>query len=294
MAVAEPANSTRPPPSRGAGHGRKRAWLAAVYAFLVLYAVWSLFPVIWVFLTSFKTNVQALATPPQVFFEPTFDNYPGVFETVFQFPRIFLNSVIIAAVGTAVIIVLAVPAAYGLSRFLRVRRGRLGLGIISARTFPPIALAIPFFLLMQSAGLIDTRVSVVVANVAFSLPFAIWMIFGFVESLPIEMEEAAMVDGCGPLRTLTRIVLPLILPGVGATAILVTIVAWREFLFPLVLTSRNAETLPVVVGEFITEYGLHWGQLSAFAMITILPVVIFSAVAGKYLVLGFSGGGVKG
>lgn len=265
-----------------------------VYGFLVLYCIWSLFPIIWVFLTSFKTNAQALQVPPQIFFEPTFENYPGVFERIFQFPKVIFNSVLIAAASTLAILLLAVPAAYGLSRFVHARKGVVGLSIISARTFPRIALAIPLFLLMQGAGLIDTRVSVIIANVAFSLPFAIWMIFGFVESVPIEVEEAARVDGCSRFGALVRVVFPLILPGVGATGILTTIVAWREFLFPLILTSREARTLPVVVGDFITSQGTNWGELTAFAMITILPVVVFAAFVGKYLVHGFSGGAVKG
>jgi multiple sugar transport system permease protein len=273
---------------------RRRAFTALMYGFLVVYAAVSLFPVVWVLLTSFKNNLQALETPPKLFFQPTFGNYPDAVDRVFRFPQVFANSLLVAAAGTAVIIALAVPAGYGISRFLAVRRTRFGLAVISARTIPGVALAIPLFLLMQSAGLIDTRTSVVAANVAFSLPFAIWMIYGFIEAVPLELEEAARLDGASRLVVLLRIVVPLALPGIGATAILTSIVAWREFLFPLVLTSRDARTLPVVVGQFITEFGINWGELCAFAMMTILPVIIFSALVGKYLVQGFTGGGVKG
>lgn len=271
---------------------RRVTWL--VYAFCSVYAVWSLAPVFWVLLTSFKRNVDALASPPQLFFHPVLSNYPGVFSTVDGFPRVLLNSVIVAAVGTALIILLSVPAAYGLNRLTRLGRAKVGLGIISIRTFPGVAIAIPLYLLMESAGLLDTREAVILANVAFSLPFAIWVIYGFIDLVPVEIEEAAAIDGCSRLGTLVRVVLPTILPGVGATAILTSIVAWREFLFPLVLTTHNARTLPVVIGDFITGSGTDWGGLCAFAVITIAPVALFSLFVGKYLVLGFSGGAVKG
>jgi multiple sugar transport system permease protein len=272
----------------------RRSWAkGGVYLFLGGYAAWSLLPVLWVLLSSFKSNVDVLTVPPKLVFTPTLSNYPGVLETVPGFWHVALNSVVVAAVGTAVIVGLALPAAYALNRFTRVRRGRLGLSIISARTFPTIALAIPLYMLMQSAGLLDTKTSVILANVAFSLPFAIWMIYGFVDSVPREIEEAAAIDGCSRLGTLIRVVTPTILPGVGATAILTSVVAWREFLFPLVLTSSNAQTLPVVIGNFITGSGTDWGQLCAFAVITIAPVAAFSLFVGKYLVLGFSSGGVK-
>jgi multiple sugar transport system permease protein len=249
--------------------------------------------VLWVLLTSFKHKVDALSVPPKFIFRPTLENYTGVFDTVYAFPSVVQNSLVVAVVGTSVIVVLGVPAAYGLSRLTRIGRAKVGLSIISIRTFPGVAIAIPLYMLMQTAGLLDTRTSVVVANVAFSLPFAVWMIYGFIEALPLEIEEAAALDGCSRLGILVRVVVPSILPGVGATAILTSVVAWREFLFPLVLTSHDARTLPVVTGDFITGSGITWGQLCAFAIITIIPVALFSLVAGKYLVLGFSGGAVK-
>jgi multiple sugar transport system permease protein len=280
-------------------HGRKRPFrqrlgTVGTYSFCILYAAWSLFPILWVLLTSFKRDVDALSVPPKFLFTPIFSNYTGVFETVDGFPTTLANSVIVAAVGTAIIVLLGVPAAYGLSRLTPIGRAKVGLSIISIRTFPGVAIAIPLYLLMQTAGLLDTRTAVIFANVAFSLPFAVWVIYGFIETLPIEIEEAAALDGCSRLGTLVRVVVPSILPGIGATAILTSIVAWREFLFPLILTSHDARTLPVVTGDFITGFGINWGQLCAFAVITILPVALFGMFTGKYLVMGFSGGAVKG
>jgi len=277
-------------------HGRRTADLAAAVAYgvLLIYAAWSLFPVVWVALTSFKTNVQALAVPPALIFEPTLANYGGAIDRVDDFPRVVMNSLVIAAGSTLVIVVLALPAAYGLSRFVHARRTLIGATILSARGFPTIAVAIPLFLLMLNANLLDTHVSVIAANVSFSLPFAIWMFYGFIEAVSVEIEEAALLDGASRLTVLARIVFPIIVPGVAATAILVSIVAWREFLYPLVLTSREARTLPLVVGEFITAVGTDWGQLCAFAVMTIAPVAIFAVFSWKYLVRGFVGGGVSG
>jgi multiple sugar transport system permease protein len=267
---------------------------AIVYVCLGLYALWSLFPILWVLLISLKTSAEALVVPPQLIFRPTLANYRQVFQTVYDFPKVILNSVVIAAVGTFIILVLAVPAAYGLSRLLPLGRNAMSFGIISARTFPTIGLAIPLFLLMQNARLLDTHASVIIANVAYSLPFGIWMIFGFLESIPVELDEAAQLDGCSRLGALVRIVLPQLLPGLGATAILISIVAWREYLFPLIFVSREARTLPIVAGSFITNSGTDWGGLCAYAVMTIVPIAIFCAVTGKFLIRGFVAGAVKG
>jgi ABC-type glycerol-3-phosphate transport system permease component len=267
---------------------------ALLFGGLILYSLWAVFPIAWVLLTSFKTNAEALSVPPRLVFEPTGANYANVFATVYQFPEVVLNSVLIAIAGSALIIVLALPAAYGLSRLIPIGRGAMGFGIISARTFPTIGLAIPLFILMQNANLLDTRLAVIVANVAYSLPFGIWMILGFVEAVPVELEEAALLDGCSRVGALVRVVMPQLLPGLGATAILTSIVAWREYLFPLILTSREARTLPVVAGSFITDSGTDWGGLCAYAVMTIVPIAIFCAVTSRFLVRGFIAGAMKG
>ncbi len=280
--------------ARRANRALPRLSQALPYGVLAVYSAWAAFPILWVLLTSFKTNVDALTVPPQLLFRPTLSNYFGVFTTVYDFDAVVLNSVVIAAISTSVIIVLAVPAAYGLSRLLPTARNIMSFGIISTRTFPTIGLAIPLFILMQNAKLLDTDPAVIIANVAYSLPFGIWMIFGFVEAVPIELEEAAFLDGCSRLGVLVRVVIPQLLPGLGATAIITSIVAWREYLFPLILTSRSARTLPIVSGSFITDVGPNWGGLCAYAVMTIVPIAIFCAVTGRFLVKGFIAGAVKG
>lgn len=267
---------------------------ALLYGALIVYAAWAVLPIFWVLLTSFKTNAEALTVPPKLLFRPTFSNYSDVFETIYEFPTVVVNSVLIAAAGTFIILILAVPAGYALSRLLPLGRDTMSFGIISARTFPTIGLAIPLFIMMQNASLLDTLPAVIIANVAYSLPFGIWMVFGFVESIPIELEEAALLDGCSRLGALVRVVIPQLLPGLGATAILTSIVAWREYLFPLILTTRDARTLPIVAGSFITNTGTDWVGLCAYAVMTIVPIAIFCAVTGKILIRGFVAGAVKG
>jgi ABC-type glycerol-3-phosphate transport system permease component len=275
-------------------HTRHNLERLGLYAFLIAYAAFTLFPMLWVLLTSFKTNVQALATPPVLLFAPVVDNYVNVTLHIHDFGRVFLNSTVVALASTACILALGTPASYGLSRFVFRGSGILGFSILSTRTVPRVAIAIPLFLLMKNIGLLDTWWALILANVAYSLPFGVWMIVGFVEAIPLELEDAARIDGCGRFGTFVRIVLPLIVPGMGATAILTTIVAWNEFLMPLVMTSRDALTLPVVVGQFMTEYGIDWGQLSAFAMFTILPVVLATVFVERYLIGGLTAGAVKG
>jgi multiple sugar transport system permease protein len=279
---------------RASDHATRLLPRALLYVVLVLYGLWSLFPILWVMLTSLKPPVEALTVPPQLVFQPTLANYSSVFATVFDFRGVVMNSILIAGIGTLIILALAVPAAYGLSRLLPLGRNTMSYGIISVRTFPTIGLAIPLFILMQKVNLLDTHAAVIMANVAYSLPFGIWMIYGFLESIPLELEEAAQLDGCSRLGALVRIVIPQLLPGLGATAILISIVAWREYLFPLIFTSREARTLPVVAGSFITNSGTDWGGLCAYAVMTIVPIAIFCAVTGKFLIRGFVAGAVKG
>ena len=159
--------------NRGSGRRNAIAVHILIYGLLGIYTVWSIFPIFWVMLTSLKPPVEALSVPPQLIFQPTLANYYGVIATVYDFPSVIANSVMIASIGTLIILVLAIPAAYSLSRLLPLGRNTMSFGIISVRTFPTIGLGIPLYILMQNANLLDTYASVIVANVAYSLPFGI-------------------------------------------------------------------------------------------------------------------------
>jgi multiple sugar transport system permease protein len=267
---------------------------AAFYALLSLYAVVVLFPLGWVVLTSFKNNNLALQLPPAFVFQPIFSNYTNLATDVPNFGGVFANSVIVALASTAGILLLAAPAGYGLSRYVFRSSTALGVAVLSTRTVPRIALALPLFLIARDFRLLDTLQAVVLANIAYTLPLGIFMVLGFVDAVPLELEEAATLDGCGQIGVFFRIVLPMIIPGLGATAILTTITAWNEFLMPFILTSRKSVTLPVVVAQFITGTGINWGELCAFAVVTMIPGVIAVSLVSRSLSRAFTAGALKG
>jgi multiple sugar transport system permease protein len=160
---------------------------------------------------------------------------------------------------------------------------------------PQVAIGIPLYMIIMKIGQLDTYTSLILSFVSFNLPFAIWILIGFIESIPKEIEEAGMIDGCSRYSVFYRIILPLTVSGMAAVAILVLIVCWKEFFLPLILTSTpNAKTLSVVAGQFMTEYGVNWGEMSAFSILTFLPVLGLAVYAQKYLISGLTMGAVKG
>ena len=261
---------------------------------LVLLLLVTLGPILWLFLNSFKTNVDALSIPPRIIFRPTFVDYSAVVIQNPNFARFYFNSIFSSVISTLVVLVLGIPAAYALARFRF--RGKLLLAfiILATRMVPQVAIGIPTYLIMLRIGLLDTYTALIVSFVAFNLPFSIWLMIGFIKIIPVELEEAAAIDGCSRLQAILRVVLPLTGPGLAAVGILVMIVCWREFFLPLILTSSpHAKTLSVVAGNFITDYGINWGQMSAFSMLTFLPVIIIAVYAQKYLISGLTMGAVK-
>ena len=274
--------------------GRRGALQAvAFYAGLIVLFLLILGPILWLLINSFKTNVQALSIPPRLIFRPTFQNYPAVILRVDQFPLYFFNSVYTMVISTAIVLVLGLPAAYVLARFDFRGKVLLAFAILATRMIPRVAIGIPTYLIMMRLGLLDTYTALIVSYVAYNLPFGIWLLIGFVQIIPREIEEAAAIDGSSRYQTFLRIIVPLIGPGLAAVGILVMIVCWREFFLPLILTSHNAKPIAVVAGQFITEYGIDWGQLSAFAMITFAPVFAVAWYAQRYLISGLTMGAVK-
>ncbi len=263
-------------------------WVGLIALFLLI-----LGPILWLLINSFKTNVEALAIPPKLIFPPTFRNYPAVILRVDQFPLYFFNSVYTMVASTAVVLVLGLPAAYVLARFRFRGKVLLAFAILATRMIPRVAIGIPTYLIMMRLGLLDTYTALIASYVAYNLPFGIWLLIGFVQIIPREIEEAAAIDGSSRAQTFLRIIVPLIGPGLAAVGILVMIVCWREFFLPLILTSHNAKPIAVVAGQFITEYGIDWGQLSAFAMITFAPVFAVAWYAQRYLISGLTMGAVK-
>ncbi len=266
-------------------------------AILVVALIFFMFPVIWMILTSFKRPDEYFTSPP-VFIPRSFDlqNYvdamrmPPLGRGGIQGLR---DSLIIALATTLVTLVIGTPAAYNLARY-RSGGQNLSFWILSTRMFPPVASALPLFLLFKQFSLLDTYLALIVANTIFNLPFAIWLLKGFIEDLPIDLEEAALIDGAGPFMAFWRITLPLIAPGLVATALFSFIFAWNEFMFALLLTRRAVRPLTVIVPSLVGGHEILWGQIAAIGTIAILPGIILSLLLQRYLIRGLTLGAVKG
>jgi multiple sugar transport system permease protein len=267
------------------------------YAVLLIALVAAVAPVYWMFTISLKSEVDHFASPPAWFvFPPTLEHYADAFLTR-SFGQYLLTSAIVSVASTLSALVIGTLAAYSLARFRLPYNfdNKLSLWILSTRMFPAIVTAVPLFLMMRDLRLLNTRLALVVVYTAFNLPFVVWMMRGFFAELPRDLEEAALVDGDSRLGALWRVVLPLVAPGLAATAVFCLIVSWNEFLFALVLTQTDAAmTLPVGIAGRVTQYEIKWGVMSAAGAVAIVPILVFALAVQKYLVRGLSLGAVKG
>jgi multiple sugar transport system permease protein len=275
---------------------RRRAATFGKYGLLAVFLLFFLFPLYWLLLTSVKTQAEQFASPP-VWWPRSFttEYYAGLFQSTTGW--LAFNSLVVAAGSTLVALAAGTLAAYALSRFRLPWRlnQRLGHWILSTRMFPPIVSIVPLFLIMRGLDLVDTRAALVAAYSVFNLPFVVWMMKGFFDELPRELEEAALVDGDSPFGAFRRIILPLVRPGLAATAIFCMIVAWNEFLFALILTqTEGALTLPVGIANQVTQYEIRWGAMSAAGVVAMTPMFVFALAVQRHLVRGLSFGAVKG
>lgn len=267
------------------------------YLLIILAMLIALAPLYWMLTISFKHEVDQFAVPPRWFlFTPTLEHYRDAFLTR-SFGQYLINSAIISVFSTLSALVIGTLAAYALARFRMPYRldRRLSLWILSTRMFPPIVTAVPLFLMMRDLRLLNTRLSLVILYAGFNLPFVIWMMRGFFVEVPRELEEAALVDGDSRLGALRRVLLPLVAPGLAATAVFCLIISWNEFLFALVMTQTDAAmTLPVGIAGRVTQYEIKWGVMSAAGVVAMMPILIFAMAVQRYLVRGLSLGAVKG
>jgi len=203
------------------------------------------------------------------------------------------NSTIVVSLTTLISLALGTLAAYGLARFQFPRREDIAFWILSLRMLPPMAVVIPFFLLGRFIGLLDTHILLIIVDLSFNIPFTVWMMRGFIEEIPQEVEEAAWIDGCSRIQGLFRVVFPLILPGIAATAIFCVIQSWNEFALAFFLTSFNARTVPTTVTFFLSVLGVIWGEMAAVGVVATAPVLLFALLVQKYLVRGLTLGALK-
>ncbi|MGV9194077.1 carbohydrate ABC transporter permease [Microbacterium sp. MC2] len=271
--------------------GRSRILLwALLAATLVLYG----FPFVYLLLTSFKTPLEAISVPPSVV--PTvwtLENYVSAL-TRQGVDAALINSVVTALISTGLSLVLAVPAAYAITRF-RTPSGRVFiLAALVTRMVPTIAVGAPLVEIMRSMGLTDTSFGLALAHTTISLPLSIWLMASFFEAVPDELSEAAQMDGCNRLQAMIRVVLPVVSGGLAVTAIFAFLASWNEFLFSLLLTSVRAQTTPVVIANFQSQFGLDWGGMTALAAVYSVPVIILTLFLQRHIVAGLTLGAVKG
>jgi ABC-type glycerol-3-phosphate transport system permease component len=265
--------------------------LLAVAALLL--AVW-VFPILWGLLTSFKTERDVLAYPPTLIFTPTLANYR---EVLFGSATILPNlgsSLVLTAATTVLTMLLAVPAAYALARLDLPGKRASGFYVLATQMLPPVGLIIPYYLVLQKIGGLDTYAGLVVIYLTFSLPFAIWLMVSYFEDVPYEMEEAALLDRAGRLRALWHVILPQVRGGIAVTTIFVFLNAWNEFMFAVVLGGNRVRTVTLALFNFISVEQTQWARLAAGAMLAMAPVILIGVFAQRHIVKGLTVGAVKG
>ena len=263
------------------------------YSALIIMALLCVGPIAVMFVTSFKTQAQTFNTGLTFFFAPTLENYRDVIFDA-SFGRYLINSLIVGVVATAITLLLGCMAAYGMARFSFAGRKTLAYGTLMLRTVPLAVIAVPVFMIWGEWRLTNSLAGLILLYVAVNLPFTIWLLYGFVLQVPVELEEAAAIDGCRPWKVFIRIVLPLIRPGLAAAAIFTFRIAWNEFILALVLTDRSTRTLPVAASLFVTDIGVEWGKLMALATLIALPPLVFTFLAARQVISGLTAGAVKG
>ena len=266
-------------------------WILVVFSLVSV-----IFPLYWLTISAFKLEQDYRAYPP-VFFpsQLTLDSFIEVF-TKNQLMNNLINSATISVVTTVITLLIGSMAAYAVQRGPLGKKAKnfFGLWFMVQKMYPAIATAIPVYLVMRSLKLIDTLLAMIIMNTSFNLPLVIWLMMGFFEQVPYELEESAMLDGSGFTHRFFNIILPITKPGLVASAILTFTATWNEFLFAVILSINKSKTLPVVIAGFITDRGLAWGPMAASALVTLVPVVILTLLVQKDFVKGVAMGAVKG
>ena len=252
-----------------------------------------LFPLIWMLAGAFKAEADLLSPRIAWFFEPTLEHWRYIFAN-WNVETHLTNSLVIASLTTLLTLALGLPAAFALSRFPIWRKDAVVFDILSLKMIPPIAAAVPTFLLAQRVGLYNSYAVLVLLNTAFQLPFVILVMKSFIDEIPRDLDEAAEIDGCGPLQILIRTILPLALPGIICCTLFVFIFTWNEFLFANVMVGGDLRPLPVVVGLALTHRGILWGPALALGVLVAAPVLALSLALSRYMVRGLTFGAVKG
>lgn len=259
---------------------------------VIVLALLTLAPFLWFVLMSFKPSNEFFRGVESLFFTPTLENYEGLWAG--RFATSITNSIVTSTVSTLLALVIGTPGAYALSRASVKRERAFSLMILASRMAPPVAFAIPYFLVYRNLGLLDTRTGLILVYLTFNLALVVWLMRNFFDATPRALEEAAWIDGASLWKTFVLIVLPMSGPAIVTTAMLCFLYSWNDFFFALTLTRNNAMTAPVEVVNFMNYEGWEWGKIAAGGTLIMMPVLLFSLIMRKYLVAGMTAGAVKG
>lgn len=278
-----------------------------IYFMVAIILIFALFPLWWIANISFKTSEEALVIPPKLIYEPTLKNYKEVLFGVERednqgrwvpstkgFMKQVGNSLVVSLTATFVAMLAGIPAAYALSKFKFKKKQNISFFVLSTRFVPPIVIVIPLFVAFRKLGLMDTKLGLIILYVFANLSLVIWMMKGFFDEMPNELAESARVDGCGQFGALFKIAVPVTLHGIAASAILVMINCWNEFLFAVLFTAKNAKTVTLAVMGYVTVREVAWSNMAAAGILITIPVLIFTIISQKQLVQGLTAGAVKG
>jgi len=282
-------SAVRRPKGRRGARKESASPLFAITAWVVGLIVF--FPVFYMVLTGFKTESGAVALPPKLFFMPTLEQYRVIFRADFR--PFFVNSLIASGVSTLLVLLMGVPAAYALALRPIAKTKDVLFFFISTKFLPPAGVIVPLFIIYKDIGLLSSMRGLIILYTAMNLPIAIWMLRSFFEEIPRDIIDAARVDGAGLFREITQILMPMIGPGLVATAFISIIFAWNEFFFAISLAAARTGTVPIFLVRFVTSEGLFWAKLSATSTMAVMPIVILGWVAQRQLVRGLSLGAVK-
>jgi multiple sugar transport system permease protein len=274
---------------------RRSPFNIALYLAALLFVIFCLFPLYMMITTALKTDQEAFAWPPLWIFHPTLHSY---YNALFLFGggnvvRFVLNSVFVTLASSALAVFVGAMAAYGLARFHFPGSRDIGFYILSTRFAPPVGFVVPIYLMVQAVGLLDNQLALIVIYAAMNISFVTWLLRGFFLDIPIEIEEAALVDGYTRWQIFLRVALPLVRPGLAAAAILSAILSWNEFLFASILAPSQAATIPVYLAGFSASMNINWAEYMAVGTLAVIPIMFFTLVLQRHLVRGLTFGAVR-
>ncbi len=269
---------------------KKKLWSVAYFGTIIVLVLFFLLPLLWMVLNSFKTPIEIVQIPPSIAFTPTLRNYENVFGQQ-NFLKYMWNSLVVAGGSVILGLLIGLPAAFSIARY---KQHKLAVLILVSRIVPGITFLLPLFIMFRKFNMVDSYSALILSHLLVGLPFIIWVMVPFFEAIPMDMYDAARVDGCSVTQTFLRIILPVSVPGIVTASILSFIFSWNNFMFSIILATNDTKTVPVAIFNFIAYAQIDWGGLMAAAVIITLPVLVITIITQKYVIRGLTAGAVKG